>query len=80
MGNCFRQDIPGSRRDLRSYFDTIPHGWLIKRVEEKVSDGRVIEMLQRYLKQDVMDGMESWTPEEGTPQGRSSADALEHLS
>ncbi len=55
--------------DLKSYFDTIPHGWMIKRVEEKVTDGRVIETLQKYLKQDVMDGMQSWTPEGGTPQG-----------
>jgi RNA-directed DNA polymerase len=38
-------------------------------VEEKVSDGRVIELLRRYLKQDVMEGMQYWTPEEGTPQG-----------
>ena len=65
--------------DLRSYFDTIPHGWLIKRVEEKVSDGRVIETLQRYLKQDVMDGMESWTPEEGTPQGAIISPMLSNI-
>ena len=37
-----------------------------------MSDGRVIEMLQQYLKQEVMDGMQSWTPEEGTPQGAIS--------
>jgi RNA-directed DNA polymerase len=55
--------------DLKSYFDTIPWGPLVRRVEEKVSDGRVIEILQQYLKQEVMDGMESGTPEGGTPQG-----------
>lgn len=65
--------------DLKSYFDTIPHGWLIRRVEEKVSDGRVIEMLQRYLKQDVMDGMESWTPEGGTPQGAIISPMLSNI-
>jgi RNA-directed DNA polymerase len=65
--------------DLKSYFDTIPHGWLIKRVEEKVSDGRVIEMLQKYLKQDVMDGMESWTPEGGTPQGAIISPMLSNI-
>ncbi len=56
--------------DLKSYFDTIPHGQMVRRVEEKVSDGRVIEMLQLYLKQDVMDGMESWTPKGGPPKGQ----------
>jgi len=55
--------------DLKSYFDTIPHGALVGRVEEKVSDGAVIAMIKAYLKQDVMEGMQRWTPEGGTPQG-----------
>jgi RNA-directed DNA polymerase len=55
--------------DLKSYFDTIPHAPLIGRVEEKVSDGVVIAMLEKYLKQDVMEEMGRWTPDEGTPQG-----------
>jgi RNA-directed DNA polymerase len=65
--------------DLRRYFDTIPHGWMIQRVEEKVSDGRVIELLQKYLKQEVMDGMEGWTPEEGTPQGAIVSPLLSNI-
>jgi len=65
--------------DLKSYFDTIPHGWMVKRVEGKVADGRVIEMLQLYLKQDVMDGMESWTPEGGTPQGAIVSPLLSNI-
>jgi RNA-directed DNA polymerase len=65
--------------DLKRYFDTIPHGWMIKRVEEKVADGRVIETLQKYLKQDVMDGMESWVPEEGTPQGAIVSPLLSNI-
>lgn len=55
--------------DLKSYFDTIPHDRLLARVEEQVSDGRVLELLHAYLKQDVMDGLERWTPEQGSPQG-----------
>lgn len=55
--------------DLKSYFDTIPHGRLIKQVEEKVSDGRILDLIKQFLKQGVMDGMTTWTPEEGTPQG-----------
>jgi RNA-directed DNA polymerase len=65
--------------DLKSYFDTIPHGWMIKRVEEKVTDGRIIAMLQKYLKQDVMDGMQSWTPEGGTPQGAIISPLLSNI-
>jgi RNA-directed DNA polymerase len=65
--------------DLKSYFDTIPHGQMVRCVEEKVSDGRVIGMLQSYLKQDVIDGMESWTPEGGTPQGAIVSPLLSNI-
>ena len=65
--------------DLKSYFDTIPWGPLVRRVEEKVSDGRVIEILQLYLKQEVMDGMQSWTPEGGTPQGAVVSPLLSNI-
>jgi RNA-directed DNA polymerase len=65
--------------DLKSYFDTIPHVPLIAKVEEKVSDGEVIAMLERYLKQDVMEAMEQWTPEEGTPQGAIVSPMLSNI-
>ena len=55
--------------DLKSYFDTIPHGELVKRVEGKVSDGGVLELIEAYLKQDIVKEMERWTPTGGTPQG-----------
>jgi RNA-directed DNA polymerase len=55
--------------DLKSYFDTIPHQKLLDRVKEKISDGRVLELIEMYLKQDILDGLESWKPEEGSPQG-----------
>ena len=55
--------------DLKSYFDTIPREPLVRLVEEKVSDGSVIEVVRAYLKQGVMDGMDLWVPEAGTPQG-----------
>src|SRR6266508_4758470 len=55
--------------DLKSYFDTIPHGRLMKRVEEKVSDGRVLELIEAFLQQDIVQEVERWTPTGGTPQG-----------
>ena len=35
--------------DLRSYFDTIPHAQLMARVGERVSDGRVLELIEAFL-------------------------------
>jgi RNA-directed DNA polymerase len=55
--------------DLKSYFDTIPHDRLMAQVARKISDGRVLELIEGYLSQDVMKGMERWTPTTGTPQG-----------
>jgi RNA-directed DNA polymerase len=55
--------------DLKSYFDTIPHEQLLERVKAKVADGRVLDLIGAYLKQQVMESAKSWTPEEGTPQG-----------
>lgn len=55
--------------DLKSYFDTIPQDRLLDRVREKVSDSRIVRLLELFLQQGVMDGLASWTPEEGTPQG-----------
>ena len=65
--------------DLKSYFDTIPHEQLMERVREKVSDGRVLELLEAYLTQGVMDGMKHWTPEEGTPQGAVISPLLSNI-
>ncbi len=55
--------------DIQSYFDTIGHGALLAEVEGEIADGRVLELLGRYLKQQVMEDAKAWTPEAGTPQG-----------
>ncbi|MET1083811.1 MAG: group II intron reverse transcriptase/maturase [Burkholderiales bacterium] len=55
--------------DLQSYFDTISHQRLLERIAERISDGRVLELVDQWLGQDVMSGLERWTPTSGTPQG-----------
>ena len=55
--------------DLQSYFDTIPHDRLMARVEERVSDGRVLDLICGWLKADILQGLDRWTPVEGSPQG-----------
>jgi len=65
--------------DLKSYFDTIPREPMVRRVEEKVSDGRVIEILKLYLTQEVMEAAKSWRPEGGTPQGAIISPLLSNI-
>jgi RNA-directed DNA polymerase len=63
-GYLFRVDA-----DLKSYFDTIPHDRLVTLIRQRVSDGRVLSLIEAYLKQGVLDGLHEWTPERGSPQG-----------
>ena len=58
--------------DLQSYFDTIPHDRLMARVEERVSDGRVLDLIRGWLKADILKGAESWTPVQGSPRPRGA--------
>ena len=55
--------------DLEGYFDSIPHERLMDRIEERISDGRVLGLIRGWLGQDILKGMERWTPTAGTPQG-----------
>lgn len=65
--------------DLRSYYDTIPRPGLMERVKAKVTDGRVLDLVSTFLSQEVMEGLASWTPEEGTPQGAVISPLLSNL-
>jgi RNA-directed DNA polymerase len=65
--------------DLKSYFDTIPHEQLLKRIEEKVADGRVLELIRKYLQQGVLENMRYWQPEAGTPQGAVISPLLSNI-
>ena len=55
--------------DIKGYFDSIPHDRLMELVEKRIADGRVLGMIEGFLKAGVMEEMKSWEPEEGTPQG-----------
>lgn len=55
--------------DFKGYFDAIPHERLMDEIRARISDGQVLALVERYLRQDVMDGLDRWTPTQGTPQG-----------
>jgi len=55
--------------DIRGYFDTIDHGWMLKFLEHRIADRRIIRLIERWLEAGVVeDGIWSET-EVGTPQG-----------
>lgn len=55
--------------DVRKYFDTIPHEGLMKEVARRIADGRVLALIEAYLHQGILEEMQLWMPEKGTPQG-----------
>lgn len=55
--------------DIESYFDTIPHGQLMQEVRREIADGSVLELIEGFLKQSVMDELKEYESEQGTPQG-----------
>jgi RNA-directed DNA polymerase len=73
--------------DLKGYFDTIPHDRLMDLLRAKISDSRVLELIERFLKAGILDGLQQWSPKTGAPQGAVLSpllsnvylDALDHL-
>jgi RNA-directed DNA polymerase len=65
--------------DLKSYFDSIPRDRLQARIEERISDGRLLALLTQWLSQDVVQGLRRWTPTRGTPQGAIISPLLANL-
>jgi RNA-directed DNA polymerase len=56
--------------DLKAYFDTIPQDKLMELVKEHIADGPLLDLIQQFLEQGVMESGRGWQPTEaGTPQG-----------
>jgi RNA-directed DNA polymerase len=65
--------------DLQAYFDSIPHAPLRARVASKVSDSRVLALVEASLQQPIFEGLAQWTVDEGTPQGAVVSPLLANL-
>lgn len=65
--------------DLKSYFDSIPHDRLMTLVEGSISDGRVLGLIECFLRQEIMSEMARWQPTTGTPQGAVLSPLLANL-
>jgi len=55
--------------DLKSYFETIPHDRLMAEMRRRVADSRILDLIEGFLKQQILEDLTYWTPEKGTPQG-----------
>jgi RNA-directed DNA polymerase len=55
--------------DIAGFFDTVSHEWLIRFVEHRIGDRRVIRLIRKWLKAGVMEDGQVMATEAGTPQG-----------
>ena len=65
--------------DLKSYFDTISHELLMKLVERRVGDVRVLRLIRAWLKAGVMEEGKVTHPDRGSPQGGVISPTLSNI-
>jgi RNA-directed DNA polymerase len=65
--------------DIRSFFDKLQHSWLVKFVEHRIGDRRVVRLIQKWLKAGVMEQGQWTETKEGSPQGAVISPILANL-
>src|ERR1700738_2195611 len=66
--------------DIASFFDALSHEWLVKFVEHRIADRRVVRLIQKWLNAGVLEDGKRIRVEEGTPQGGSASPLLANVS
>src|SRR5882672_10960132 len=65
--------------DIRGFFEAIDHGWLVKFIEHRIADRRVVRLIQKWLNAGVLEDGTRTRSEEGTPQGGSISPLLANV-
>lgn len=65
--------------DLKFYFDTIPHDLLLCELRKYIADNRVLDLVEKFLKAEILDDTHHWEPESGAPQGAVLSPLLSNL-
>jgi group II intron reverse transcriptase/maturase len=65
--------------DISAFFDTMDHEWLMKFLEHRIADQRVLRLIRKWLKAGVLEKGQWTCSEEGTPQGGSASPLLANI-
>ena len=65
--------------DIRGFFDAISHAWMVKFIEHRIADRRVIRLIHKWLNAGVLEDGKRIRVEEGTPQGGSASPLLANV-
>ena len=55
--------------DIKGFFNNVNHEWLVKFLEHTIQDPKFIQYIVRFLKTGIMENMEHYENDKGTPQG-----------
>ncbi len=69
----------GLDADIRKFYDTLDQGWLVKFVEHRIADRRVVRLIQKWLKAGVLQEGKRVQSEIGTVQGGSISPLLANI-
>jgi RNA-directed DNA polymerase len=65
--------------DIRAFFDTIDHAWMVRFVEHRIGDRRIVRLIQKWLKAGVLEQGRWSETEQGVPQGATISPILANL-
>ena len=65
--------------DIRAFFDSLSQEWLVKFIEHRIGDRRVVRLIQKWLRAGVLEEGKLMVSEEGTPQGGSASPLLANV-
>jgi RNA-directed DNA polymerase len=65
--------------DILGFFDGISHEWLVRFLEHRIADRRVVRLIQKWLRAGVLEDGKHLRVEEGTPQGGSASPLLANV-
>ena len=79
MGICRKKVDWVLDADIRGYFDSINHEWLMKFIEHRISDGRILRLIKKWLKAGVIENDRLTVNDEGAAQGASISPLLSNI-
>jgi RNA-directed DNA polymerase len=65
--------------DVQGYYETIPKDRLLDRVQQQISDRRVLGLVKKFLNQGILEELREWTPDAGVPQGAVLSPVLSNV-
>ena len=66
--------------DIRRFFDTVNHDWLIRFIEHRIGDRRIVRLIRKWLKAGVLEDGQRIETTEGTPQGAVMAPRTQKIT